>query len=181
MGNSSTASKASRANLINNKSSRPVSPKKQNGMMSTLEDGIKKEVAETQRTPMANKTGIKRPTTAMNTGISARPQTAQAHTVSVGSSSSKMGTAPSLSAIAKAKDVASRLRKPSEMKNSVVEKKDEVNEIEEVVKKTPVKLRHSIAPAGPKSAEKDELDSIYDNIDPIFSSLDIRKKAGNIS
>ena len=50
-----------------------------------------------------------------------------------------------------------------------------------MVKKTPVKLRHSMAPPGPKSAEKDELDAIYDNPDPIFSSLEIRKKAGNIS
>lgn len=68
------------------------------------------------------------------------------------------------------------------MKSSLVEKsKDEFEEIQEVVKKTPVKLRHSIAPAGPKSADKDELDAIYDNPDPIFSSLEIRKKAGNIS
>jgi len=69
------------------------------------------------------------------------------------------------------------------MKGSLVEKSkdDVVEELSEVVKKTPVKLRHSIAPAGPKSAEKDELDAIYDNPDPILSSLEIRKKAGNIS
>lgn len=42
-------------------------------------------------------------------------------------------------------------------------------------------MRHSIAPTGPKSADKDETDAIYNNVDPIFSSLDIRKKAGNIS
>ena len=102
--------------------------------------------------------------------------------MSVGSSSSKIQAPSSIHAIAKAKEVASRLRKPSEMKNSVVSQgKDEVNDLEEVVKKTPVKLRHSIAPAGPKSAEKDELDAIYDNPDPIFSSLDIRKKAGNVT
>ena len=41
MGNSSTVSKASRANLVNNNQSKPTSPKKQNGMMSTLEEGIK--------------------------------------------------------------------------------------------------------------------------------------------
>jgi hypothetical protein len=46
------------------------------------------------------------------------------------------------------------------------------------LKKTPVKLRHSLAPAGAKSAATDELDDIYKKDDPIGSSLDTRKKTG---
>ena len=140
---------------------------------STLETNTEKSSA----TPQVNKTatGLKRPTTA----LTQRPTAAQ--TVSVGSSSSKP-SAPSITGVVKAKALASGLRKPTEAKNSFVEPAKEKEEIEvEQVKKTPVKLRHSIAPAGPKSADKDETDAIYNNVDPIFSSLEIRKKAGNIS
>jgi hypothetical protein len=38
-----------------------------------------------------------------------------------------------------------------------------------------------VAPAGPKSAETDELDEIYNEEDPIDTSVGIRKKAGNIT
>lgn len=48
-------------------------------------------------------------------------------------------------------------------------------------RKTPVKLRHSIAPVGPKSAEIDEVDPIYGKPDPIGSSLETRKKAGAVT
>lgn len=39
--------------------------------------------------------------------------------------------------------------------------------------------RASVAP-GPVSAEKDEVDEIYKEEDPIEASIGIRKKAGNI-
>ena len=49
-------------------------------------------------------------------------------------------------------------------------------------KKAPaVKLRHSMAPAGPKSAEIDEIDPIYSKADPIGVSLETRKKSGSIT
>lgn len=111
---------------------------------------------------------MKRPTTA----LTQRPTAAQ--TASVGSSSAKT-PAPSIAGVAKAKALASGLRKPADLKGSMVESEKDEKEIAEVVKKTPVKLRHSMAPAGPKSADKDETDAIYNNVDPIFSSLDIRK------
>jgi hypothetical protein len=81
--------------------------------------------------------------------------------------------------VVKAKAIASQLRRPTEKKSSFIEPAKEKEEV--VVAKTPVKLRHSMAPAGPKSAEKDELDAVYNTGDPIFASMDIRKKAGNIS
>lgn len=115
---------------------------------------------------------MKRPTTA----LTQRPTTAQ--TASVGSSSSKP-SAPSIAGVVKAKAIASQLRRPTEKKSSFIEPAKEKEEV--VVAKTPVKLRHSMAPAGPKSAEKDELDAVYNTGDPIFASMDIRKKAGNIS
>ena len=48
-------------------------------------------------------------------------------------------------------------------------------------RKAPAKLRHSIAPAGPKSAEIDEVDPIYGKADPVGSSLETRKKAGAVT
>ena len=85
----------------------------------------------------------------------------------------------------KAKSKFNSLRKPTEVVQSFGEqlKKDEVDEFTELAdnfKKTPVKLRHSIAPMGPKSAEFDEVDPIYEKPDPIGSSIDIRKKAGSV-
>jgi hypothetical protein len=44
-----------------------------------------------------------------------------------------------------------------------------------------VKLRHSMAPTGPKSAEIDEIDPIYKKTDPIGISIETRKKAGALT
>ena len=44
-----------------------------------------------------------------------------------------------------------------------------------------VKLRHSMAPTGPKSAEIDEIDPIYKKADPIGISIETRKKAGALT
>ena len=49
-----------------------------------------------------------------------------------------------------------------------------------VTKATPKRVSNAI-PAGPKSAETDEVDAIYSEEDPIESSIGIRKKAGNIT
>lgn len=42
------------------------------------------------------------------------------------------------------------------------------------------KPRKSLAPTGPVSAANDEVDEIYKEEDPIESSINIRKKSGNI-
>ena len=56
---------------------------------------------------------------------------------------------------------------------------DEFQEMHDAfMKKTPMKLRHSIAPPKAASVEIDEVDEIYKNPDPIGSSLDIRTKVG---
>jgi hypothetical protein len=55
------------------------------------------------------------------------------------------------------------------------------NGVKEVATKAAVAKRISAAPAGPKSAEIDEVDEIYKEEDPIETSIGIRKKAGNIT
>ena len=49
------------------------------------------------------------------------------------------------------------------------------------MKATPSKRIISNIPAGPKSVEKDEVDEIYKNEDPIGTCIDIRKKGGSLS
>jgi hypothetical protein len=53
------------------------------------------------------------------------------------------------------------------------------NGVKEVVQRTSVTKKFGTA-AGPVSAEKDELDDIYKEEDPIEASIAIRKKAGNL-
>lgn len=54
------------------------------------------------------------------------------------------------------------------------------NGVKDVVQKTNKRISNA-GPPGPKSAEVDEVDEIYKEEDPIGVSIDIRKKAGNIS
>ena len=110
LGSASTASKTSRTML----------PKENKSTASSnLDYGIEKVP-----TPQVNKTtGLKRPTTA----FTQRPTAAQ--TASVGSSSSKASATPSIQGVVKAKALASGIRKPSEMKSSLVDKpKEEIEE-----------------------------------------------------
>ena len=62
-----------------------------------------------------------------------------------------------------------------------MQEEEEFAELAENFRKAPAKLRHSIAPAGPKSAEVDEVDPIYGQADPVASSLETRKKAGAVT
>jgi len=48
------------------------------------------------------------------------------------------------------------------------------------MKKATPSRRVAPGPVGPKSAEKDEIDEIYKEKDPIESSIEIRKKGGSL-
>lgn len=52
---------------------------------------------------------------------------------------------------------------------------------EEKVKSTPGRAKPGAQPAGPKSAETDEVDDIYKEDDPIGVSLEKRKKQGSLT
>mmetsp|Transcript_9365 Transcript_9365/g.14221 ORF Transcript_9365/g.14221 Transcript_9365/m.14221 type:complete len:343 (+) Transcript_9365:263-1291(+) len=79
---------------------------------------------------------------------------------------------------AKARPGASGIKAPSEIKAPPARTRT----LEEVKKSapTPVKQRTSLLPTV-KSLDKDEMDDIYKNNDPIAVSLDTRKKSGAIS
>ena len=49
-----------------------------------------------------------------------------------------------------------------------------------MVNKTPSRRATVSMPTGPKSSEVDELDEIYSAVDPIESSIEIRKKGGSL-
>jgi hypothetical protein len=76
------------------------------------------------------------------------------------------------------------LKKPSDVQKpdiaSKLKEKLQNGVKEAVVKATPKRIS-AVVPAGPKSAETDELDAIYSEEDPIDSSIGLRKKAGNIT
>jgi len=49
-----------------------------------------------------------------------------------------------------------------------------------MVNKTPSRRATASMPTGPKSSEVDEIDEIYSAVDPIESSIEIRKKGGSL-
>ena len=79
------------------------------------------------------------------------------------------------------------IKKPAEVTKAVVKEKlskeikNEVEKAEEKVKSTPGRAKPGAQPAGPVSAEKDELDDIYKEDDPIGVSLEKRKKQGSLT
>ena len=139
----------------------------------------------TQMSSTAN-SGLKRPTTAAATrptpGTTSRLGAARQSVQDPMNKSTMSSTSANSSTITPAR-TRPGLKKPSDVqKPDIASKlKDKLqNGVKETMTKATPK-RTSVAPAGPKSAETDELDSIYNEEDPIDSSIGIRKKAGNIT
>ena len=74
----------------------------------------------------------------------------------------------------------SGLKAPSSLRKETSEKQ---STSATPAKPTPSKAlpKSSQMPLGPKSAEKDEVDEIYKNEDPIGTSVDMRKKVGSLT
>lgn len=132
------------------------------------------------KSAMGQSSGLKRPTTTATTSskLSTARQT-NGDSLNLTNTTSKSKNSGSEAKTIKAPG----LKKPSEVQKidlAAKMKEKLTNGVKEVATKVALVKRVSVAPAGPASAETDELDEIYKQEDPIEATIGIRKKAGSL-